>query len=55
MSANSILQLVVYMVVLIACAKPLGTYMANVFEGKSAVNRIFGPAERFLYLSLIHI
>ncbi len=49
MTANSILQLVFYIVVLIACAKPLGTYMANVFEGKSVVNRIFGPAERLLY------
>jgi potassium-transporting ATPase potassium-binding subunit len=49
MTTNSILQLVIYMVVLIACAKPLGTYMANVFEGRSFVNRIFAPAERFLY------
>jgi K+-transporting ATPase ATPase A chain len=49
MTVNSILQLVIYMVVLIACAKPLGTYMANVFEGKSAVNRIFGPVEHLLY------
>ncbi|MEO8393522.1 MAG: potassium-transporting ATPase subunit KdpA, partial [Chloroflexota bacterium] len=49
MTVNSILQIAFFMVVLIACAKPLGTYMANVFEGKSVVNRIFGPAERFLY------
>ena len=49
MTCNSILQLVIYMVVLIACAKPLGTYMANVFEGRSFVNRIFGPAERLIY------
>ncbi len=49
MTANSILQLAFYMVVLIACVKPLGTYMANVFGGRSFVNRIFGPAERLLY------
>src|SRR5215470_4500107 len=49
MTLNSILQLVFYMVVLIALAKPLGTYMANVYEGKSVVNQVFGPFERFLY------
>ena len=49
MSANSILQLVFYMVVLILCVKPLGTYMWHVYEGTSAVNRVFGPFERFLY------
>src|SRR5215470_50994 len=49
MTLNSILQLVFYMVVLIVLAKPLGTYMANVYEGTSVVNRVFGPVERFLY------
>ncbi len=49
MSVNSILQLIVYVVVLLLCAKPLGTYMANIYEGKSAVNRIFGPVERLFY------
>jgi K+-transporting ATPase ATPase A chain len=37
------------MVVLILLAKPLGTYMANVYEGKSVVNRWFGPVERSIY------
>ena len=34
MTANGILQLVLYMVVLLALAKPLGAYMARVYEGR---------------------
>jgi len=50
MSANGYLQLVVYVVVLLALAKPLGTYMARIFEGQPAVlNTIGGPFERLLY------
>jgi K+-transporting ATPase ATPase A chain len=44
-----VLQLVIYMVVLLLLVKPLGTYMANVYEGKSVVNRVFGPVERMIY------
>jgi potassium-transporting ATPase potassium-binding subunit len=49
MTANSILQLAFYMVVLLSLVKPLGSYMADVYEGRSIVNRLFEPAERFLY------
>ena len=49
MSVNAVLQLVIYMVVLILLVKPVGLFMANVFEGKTALNRIFGPVERFIY------
>src|SRR5215475_1498727 len=49
MTVNAILQLAFFMVVLILLVKPLGTYMANIYEGKSAVNRVFGPAERLIY------
>jgi K+-transporting ATPase ATPase A chain len=49
MSANGVLQLVFYLVVLIALAKPLGAYMAAVYEGRSAVVRIFTPLERLIY------
>ncbi len=49
MSANSILQIVIFIVVLIALVKPLGSYMADVFEGKSVVNRVFGPVESLFY------
>ncbi len=47
MSANGYLQLIVYVVVLLALAKPLGTYMARIFEGQPAVlNTVGGPLER---------
>src|SRR5215470_6120272 len=50
MSANSYLQLIVYVVVLLALAKPLGSYMARIFEGQPAVlNTVGGPFERLLY------
>src|SRR5689334_24031069 len=49
MTVNGVLQLAVFIGVLIALVKPLGTYMANVYEGQSFANRIFGPFERFLY------
>src|SRR5471032_1355385 len=50
MSANGYLQLVFYVVVLLALAKPLGTYIANIYEGKPALlNRIGAPFERLIY------
>ncbi len=49
MTANALLQLAFYVVVLIALAKPLGTYMANVYEGRSTANRIGGPVENLIY------
>ncbi|MBN8637439.1 MAG: potassium-transporting ATPase subunit KdpA, partial [Anaerolineae bacterium] len=49
MTSIGILQLILYVVVLLLCVKPLGSYMANVYEGKSALNRIFAPVERGLY------
>jgi K+-transporting ATPase ATPase A chain len=50
MSTNGYLQLIVYIVVLLALAKPLGTYMARIFEGQPAVlNILGGPFERRLY------
>ena len=50
MSANGYLQLVVYIVVLIAVAKPLGAYMARIYEDQPAwLNRIGAPFERVLY------
>ncbi len=48
-TSNGILQLVFYMVVLILLAKPLGSYMASVYEGRSIVNRLFAPVERRFY------
>ena len=50
MTANGYLQLVLYVVVLLALAKPLGSYMARIFEGQPAVlNTVGGPFERLLY------
>jgi K+-transporting ATPase ATPase A chain len=50
MTSNTILQLLVYFVVLIALAKPLGSYMARVYGGdKVALERALGPVERLIY------
>ncbi len=50
MTFNGTLQLLLYMVVLIALAKPLGGYMARVYDGQPLVlNRVLGPLERLIY------
>jgi K+-transporting ATPase ATPase A chain len=50
MAANGILQFIFYFLVLLALVKPLGWYMAQVFQGKPAgLNRLLGPIERLLY------
>jgi K+-transporting ATPase ATPase A chain len=49
MSANGWLQLAIYVLVLLLLVKPLGLYMAGVFEGTGAMTRWFGPLERALY------
>jgi K+-transporting ATPase ATPase A chain len=50
MTANGYLQLAFYVVVLIALAKPLGAYMARIYEGQPAVlNRIGAPFENLIY------
>jgi K+-transporting ATPase ATPase A chain len=50
MNTASILTLVVYMLVLLGLAWPLGIYMAAVLEGKPVVlDRVLGPVERLLY------
>jgi potassium-transporting ATPase potassium-binding subunit len=50
MTLNGYLQIVLYMVVLIVLAKPLGWYMARVYEGKSiGLDRALGRFERLLY------
>jgi len=49
-TVHGIVQLVVYMVVLIALAKPLGAYMARVFEHRPVgLDRLLGPIERVIY------
>ena len=50
MSTAGWLQVVVYVVVLLLLAKPLGAYMAAVYEGRaSRAQRIGGPIERLIY------
>jgi len=50
MNTSGWLQLVLYVVVLLALAKPLGAYMAAVYEGGALrAQRILGPFERLLY------
>jgi len=49
MTANGWAQFALYLAVLLLLVKPLGLYMARVFDGTAAVTRWFGPAERALY------
>ncbi len=49
MTGNGWLQLAVYLVVLLLLVKPLGLFMAEVFDGTSAVIRWCGPVERGFY------
>jgi K+-transporting ATPase ATPase A chain len=49
MSLMAIAQMLFYVLVLIGLAKPLGAYMAAVYEGHSVAYRFFAPIERLLY------
>ena len=50
MTLNGYLQIGLYLIVLVALAKPLGWYMAQVFDGQSAgLTRILRPVERGIY------
>src|SRR5262249_17231366 len=50
MTANGFLQVAFYVVVLTALTKPLGSYMARVFDGPPMVlDRLLGPVERLCY------
>ena len=44
------MQVILYIAVLIALVKPLGGYMARVYQGeRTFLNPIIGPVERFIY------
>jgi K+-transporting ATPase ATPase A chain len=50
MTASGVLQLVLYLVVLLVLAKPLGAYMARVYEGRRIwLDRPLGWLERLIY------
>jgi K+-transporting ATPase ATPase A chain len=49
-TASGFTQIVLYFAVLIALVKPLGLFMANVYEGKrTPLSPALGPIERFIY------
>lgn len=50
MNLYSWLQLIFYLVVLLLLAKPLGSFMAKVYQGEHTfLDRVLGPLERFIY------
>ena len=50
MNWNDLTQLSVYLIVLLMTVKPLGIYMACVYEGRPAgLNVWFGPFEKWIY------
>ncbi|MBE7435726.1 MAG: potassium-transporting ATPase subunit KdpA [Anaerolineales bacterium] len=47
---NNWIQLILYFAILLLLAKPLGAYMAKVYQGERLfLDPILGPVERFLY------
>lgn len=50
MTGNGLLQIMLYLIVLLALVKPLGSYMARVYEGEpTLLDRVFGPIERLIH------
>lgn len=50
MTDNGLIQIVCYLFVLLMLVKPLGWYMAQVYEGRSCgLDIVFGPIERLIY------
>jgi len=49
MTTNGWLQLALYLIALLLLVKPLGLYMAGVFDGSGSVTRVFAPIDRALY------
>jgi hypothetical protein len=50
MDTFGLLQILLYLVVLLALVKPLGWYMARVYEGKPiGLDRVLEPVERLIY------
>jgi len=50
MTASGLLQIVLYLAVLLACAKPLGGFMARVYDGEPTfLDPLLRPVERLVY------
>src|SRR5262249_49875128 len=47
---SALFQLAFYCVLLVVCAKPLGAYMARVYQGEARIaQKVIGPLERLVY------
>src|SRR5262245_28910909 len=50
MTANGFLQLAIFLIVLLGLAKPLGAFMARVYDGERTwLDPLLGPVERTIY------
>jgi K+-transporting ATPase ATPase A chain len=51
MTTNGLLQIFLFFAVLVAVARPLGSFMARVYEGRPlwGLDRVLGPVERLIY------
>ena len=51
MNSHGWLQILLFFAVVLLLVKPLGSYMARVYEGKRIIglSRVFGPTERVIY------
>ena len=50
MTLNGLFQVIIYFTVLLGLVKPLGSYMARVYEGRPCgLDRILAPVERLIY------
>jgi K+-transporting ATPase ATPase A chain len=50
MTTNNLIQIGIYLLLLLLLVKPLGLYMARVYERQPiGLNRVFGSVERFFY------
>ncbi|HYA18826.1 MAG TPA: potassium-transporting ATPase subunit KdpA, partial [Bryobacteraceae bacterium] len=50
MTANGWLQIAIFFALILACAKPLGTFIATIIEGrKNFLSPVLGPVEKLIY------
>ena len=49
MTANGILQILLFFLLVLLVTRPLGAYMARVFNGeRTPLDRVLGPLERLI-------
>jgi K+-transporting ATPase ATPase A chain len=50
MTINGWLQIAIFFLLILVCAKPLGSYIATIIEGRrNFLSPVFGPVERLIY------